>query len=60
MTGEWIKACESAHCVTVMFTPEGTVLLGSTNNPEIVLAFTMDEWTAFIKGAKLGEFDDLT
>lgn len=28
-----------------------------TDNPDLVLRFTRREWTAFIAGAKAGEFD---
>jgi hypothetical protein len=33
------------------------ILMRDPNNPETVLEFTRDEWTAFLAGVKNGEFD---
>ena len=55
--GEWLKGCESAHCVEVLHTEDGQLsLIRSTKQPDI-LTFTRDEWLAFQAGADLGEFD---
>jgi hypothetical protein len=36
------------------------IVVGNTANPEApVSRFTPQEWTAFLAGAKLGDFDDL-
>lgn len=56
---QWVKArrCEAlANCVEVAFT-ESFVHVRDSNKPNMVLDFTYDEWDAFTKGAKLGEFD---
>lgn len=55
-TDGWITACESAHCVKVKFLADGNVLVGSTQDPQ-VLNFTRAEWDAFASGVVAGEFD---
>jgi hypothetical protein len=36
------------------------VLVGSTRDPDsLVVRFTHEEWSEFLAGAKLGDFDDL-
>lgn len=52
----------AANCLGVAF-PTGAVILsemadGKPFGPEIIL--TRDEWTAFLAGAKAGEFDPPT
>lgn len=37
--------------------PDGAKALRSPSNPSVVLRYTAEEWSAFVKGAKDGEFD---
>jgi predicted secreted Zn-dependent protease len=51
--------CESGACVGVARHDE-FVLIGNSSDPEApVSRFTWQEWSAFIAGVKLGDFDDL-
>jgi Domain of unknown function (DUF397) len=50
--------CDGGQCVRVASRGE-FVLIGNTNNPEMVSEFTADEWKQFLAGAKLGEFDSI-
>ena len=53
------RLCEGGSCVGVARQGE-FVLIGSTSSPEIpVSRFTSQEWSAFVAGVKLGDFDDL-
>lgn len=53
------RLCESGACVGVARQGE-FVLIGDTGNPEApVSRFTSQEWSAFVAGVKLGDFDDL-
>jgi hypothetical protein len=46
-------------CVEVAKTPDGGRVVRDSKNPEgATLDFTPREWTAFLLGAKDGEFDD--
>lgn len=36
---------------------EGTILVRNSDHPAAVLEFTSEEWTAFLEGVDLGEFD---
>lgn len=59
---KWFKSSESGNnggCVEVLFTPSfSQILVRDTKDPSSQpLNFTSDEWRAFIKGAKDGEFD---
>lgn len=50
--------CSLGSCVEVGTTPDGGVAVRDTKDRERgPLIFTADEWTAFLKGAKSGEFD---
>jgi hypothetical protein len=54
------RLCESGACVGVARQGE-FVLIGNTDSPEApVSQFTSQEWSAFVAGVKLGDFDDLT
>lgn len=45
------------NCVQIQMV-DGMVALGDSKNPnEGAFEYTHDEWTAFIKGAKDGQFD---
>ena len=50
--------CNFGSCVEVGRTPDGAVLVRDTKNRmQEALAFTDEEWTAFVAGVKAGEFD---
>ncbi len=54
------RLCESGACVGVARQGE-FVLIGDPGNPEApVSRFTGQEWSVFVAGVKLGDFDDLT
>jgi hypothetical protein len=57
----WIKSSLSfsnGNCVEVTSLADGGVGVRNSRNPEgAVLAFTPDEWHAFIGGVHNGEFD---
>lgn len=51
--------CDSGACVGVARQGD-SVLVGNTSDPETpVSRFTRQEWSAFVAGVKLGDFDDL-
>jgi hypothetical protein len=51
--------CDIGACVGVTLQGE-FVLVGSTRDPDsLVVRFTHEEWSEFLAGAKLGDFDDL-
>jgi hypothetical protein len=57
-TPQWQKSsyCGTNACVEVAQTSDA-VLVRDSKNPEIApLAFTADEWSAFVKGVQAGEF----
>ncbi|MEU8528676.1 MULTISPECIES: DUF397 domain-containing protein [Streptomyces] len=43
--------------VEIAYLPGGAVAMRSSLDPETVLRYTEAEWTAFVLGAKDGEFD---
>ncbi len=51
--------CNFGECVEVgLSPPDGTVLVrDSKDEGQTTLAFSRDEWVAFVKGVKAGEFD---
>lgn len=50
--------CSYGNCVEVGMTPDGGVSVRDTKAPESGdLRFTAEEWTAFLAGARAGEFD---
>jgi hypothetical protein len=57
----WRKASASngvAQCVEVAYLPEGVVCVrNSKDRRGSMLRFTLEEWQAFLQGAKAGEFD---
>jgi hypothetical protein len=59
----WRKSTHSGQesdCVEVAVTADGAVLLRNSKRPELAPSrFTPSEWTAFLAGAKGGEFDNL-
>jgi len=44
------------NCVDVTFV-DGRVEVRNTRDPQAVLTFSVEEWEAFLLGAKSGEFD---
>jgi hypothetical protein len=56
----WItsRACNNSACVQVAHLPGGLVALrDSKDTTKPAHVFDRDEWTAFLSGAKNGEFD---
>jgi hypothetical protein len=51
--------CTCANCVEVGTAPDGSVIVRDSKDDDrrTVLAFTREEWAAFVKGVKAGEFD---
>lgn len=51
--------CSAGGCVEVGQSPDGSVIVRDTKDAERsqALTFTNDEWTAFVRGVKAGEFD---
>jgi hypothetical protein len=50
--------CNWGNCVEVHRTPDGAILVRDSKDPaRRSLSFTDEEWEAFIKGVKAGEFD---
>lgn len=47
-------------CVMVAIKPEGVAVRDSKDAGKSTLFFTHDEWTAFVKGVKDGEFNPTT
>ncbi|MET9258322.1 DUF397 domain-containing protein [Streptomyces sp. NPDC048182] len=48
---------EHEERVEIAYLPEGAVAMRSSLEPETVLRYTEAEWTAFVLGARDGEFD---
>lgn len=44
-------------CVSVAIRPEGVAVRDSKDKSKKTLFFTHDEWNAFLKGRKAGEFN---
>jgi Domain of unknown function (DUF397) len=57
----WRKAsfCQSGECVEVAQRDAMIVLRDSKKPRGHVLSYTLEEWQAFVRGVKAGEFDDL-
>ncbi len=56
----WFKSSRSSgngQCVEVAVQPDGVAVRDTKNREAGHLEFTLDEWNAFISGAKDGEFD---
>jgi len=58
-TPQWQKSsyCGTNACVEVAQTSDAILVRDSKNPLAMPLAFTTDEWTAFVKGVKAGEFN---
>jgi hypothetical protein len=46
-------------CVEVALTDDGGVAVRDAKNPDTVLRFSREEWTAFRRGVVAGEFGPL-
>jgi hypothetical protein len=56
---QWQKSsyCGTNACVEVAQTSDA-ILVRDSKNPQVApLSFTADEWVAFVKGVKAGEFN---
>jgi hypothetical protein len=55
----WFRAlcCEDGSCVEVASAGDGVAMRDSKDQDGPILRFTRDEWTAFLTGAKAGDFD---
>ena len=51
--------CDGGGCVEVGHRPDGSVIVRDSKDTarSTALAFTADEWVAFVRGVKAGEFD---
>jgi hypothetical protein len=51
--------CNYGDCVEVGQSPDGSWIVRDTKDAEraTALRFTTDEWAAFVRGVKAGEFD---
>ncbi|MEU1078312.1 MULTISPECIES: DUF397 domain-containing protein [unclassified Streptomyces] len=57
---EWVSAPgteNEAERVEIAHLPGGAVAMRSSLDPDTVLRYTEAEWTAFVLGARDGEFD---
>ena len=57
--GVWVKSSRSEQtaCVEVDLSADAVLVRSSTDHAGPVLAFSQDEWEAFVLGVKGGEFD---
>jgi Domain of unknown function (DUF397) len=51
--------CGNGECVEVAAAAD-SVLVRSSQRPEVVLEFTASEWRVFARALQAGEFDDLS
>ena len=51
-------ACSPGDCAEVAALPYGAQAIRSSRMPSLYLAFTREEWAAFVAGVKAGEFDE--
>lgn len=63
MDEDFVKASWSKNnpktCVMVAIKPEGIAIRDSKDSTKTTLFFNHDEWRAFMKGVKDGEFDTI-
>lgn len=50
--------CASSCCLEVALVPQsGKIYVRNSRDPDIQVAFSAEEWRAFLAGAKSNEFD---
>lgn len=63
-TAEWrtARACTGGQCIQVAAAgDDGAVMIRDSKNPDgSILHFSAEEWSAFLHGARSGDFDDLS
>jgi Domain of unknown function (DUF397) len=53
------RDCDAGTCISVA-PHKGMIVIGDTKNPDgPVLSYNHDEWLAFVRGIRQGDFDDL-
>ncbi len=53
------RDCDGGSCIRVA-PHKGMIVIGDTKNPDgPVLSYSHDEWLAFIKGIRQGDFDGI-
>lgn len=53
------RHCDGGSCIRVA-PHKGMIVIGDTKNPDgPVLSYSHDEWLAFVKGIRQGDFDDI-
>lgn len=50
------RFCSMGSCVEVAPTADGGAVLRDSKQPDVVLRFDRDEWSAFCRGVAAGEF----
>lgn len=57
----WYNASsnDGSSCFDVQMVEDGSVQTRNSKWPEVVTAYTADEWAAFITGVKDGKFDPI-
>ena len=54
----WSSFCDNGECVEVAVADDDSTIVRDGKDPDGPrLTFSVDEWTAFLQGAKAGEFD---
>lgn len=56
---EWRKSsfCDTGISCAEVACEHERYLIRNSNDPDVVLSFTKDEWKAFVYGVEAGEFD---
>ena len=52
----WLRTAETEEAVEIAFLDRGAVAMRNSTDRDTVLRYTPEEWTAFVSGAKDGEF----
>jgi hypothetical protein len=53
----WVKGCESAHCIEVAIGDKEVGIRAASTPPGGEIWATESEWVEFVKGVKNGNFD---
>ena len=56
-TSSWTNRTHDHWCVQVAKKPQGVAVRDSKDTGKTTLFFSHNEWNAFVKGVKAGEFD---